>query len=155
MQTIGKRIHYFKLKHDLKSIIDNPFFHIAFYLIGYFLLYFSNKIEPTNLAGIGLYFLVLIILFIAILFLFIKTLAKKDLSVFFKTIITIIHISGVAVIIWWVKQPNWQIEKFWIEECWSALHSNCTSPKKQLFTFKFLSKFGILKQANTKMKTYL
>jgi hypothetical protein len=90
----------------LKSIIDRPLFHIIFYLLGFSLLYFSRKIDPTNLAGPGLDILVLLILLILILYLFTRTLIKKNITVLSKIIITVVHILGVAVIIWWGNQPD-------------------------------------------------
>jgi len=90
----------------LKSIIDRPLFHVALYLLGFLLLYVSHKVEPTNLAGPGLDMLVLLLLFIAILYLFIRTLVKKNITVLTKIIITVIHILGIGVIIWWMNQPS-------------------------------------------------
>ena len=87
-------------------MIDKPLFHVAVYLLGYLLLYISHKIDPTNLAGPGLDILVLLVLFILILYLFIRTLIKKDISMFSKVIIAVVHILGVAIIIWWGSQPS-------------------------------------------------
>ena len=92
----------------LKSIIDKPLFHFSFYLVGLLLLYVSHKIEPTNLAGPGLDMLVLLMLFISILYLFIRTLVKKNIIILSKVIITVVHILGVAIIIWWMNQPSLQ-----------------------------------------------
>jgi hypothetical protein len=90
----------------LKSIIDRPLFHVAFYLLGFLLLYVSHKAAPTNLAGPGLDMLVLLVLFISILYLLIRTLVKKNMTALSKIIITVVHILGVVVIIWWMNQPS-------------------------------------------------
>ena len=79
---------------------------MAFYLLGYLLLYVSHTTEPTNLAGPGIDMIVLFILLIGILYLFIRTLIKKDILLFSKIFITAIHILGVSVIVWWANQPS-------------------------------------------------
>ncbi|PVD53322.1 hypothetical protein DC498_05450 [Terrimonas sp.] len=70
------------------------------------LLFFSHKIAPTNLAAPGLDIPVLFLLFISMLYLFIRALVKKKITVLLKITITIVHILGVAVIIWRVNQPS-------------------------------------------------
>ena len=89
----------------MKNIIDRPLFQVAFYLPGFLLLYVSHKVAPTNLAGPGLDILVLFVLFIVILYLFIGTLANKNIPVVSKIVILVVHILGIAVIIWWLNQP--------------------------------------------------
>lgn len=90
----------------MKIKIDIPIFHVAFYLIGFLLLFIAHKIAPSSLAGPGLDMLVLFLLTISILTLLIGTLVTKSISVFSKIAITVVHVLGVAVIIWLMKQPS-------------------------------------------------
>jgi competence protein ComGC len=75
-------------------------------LLGFLLLYISHKVAPTNLAEPGLDMLVLLLLFISILYLFIRTLVKKSITVLTKIIIAVVHILGIAVIFWWMNQSS-------------------------------------------------
>jgi len=90
----------------LKRVIDKPLFHFTFYLLGFLMLHISHKVAPTNLAGPGLDMLVLLLLFVSILYLFIRTLVKKNINVLTKIFTAVIHILGVGVIFWWMNQPS-------------------------------------------------
>ncbi len=90
----------------LKKKIENPIFHIVFYLAGLTMLFSSNKIEPTNLAGPGLDLWVLLLLFVGMLYLLIVAWIKKEITILSKIIISIIHILGIAIVIWWGNQPK-------------------------------------------------
>ncbi len=82
-----------------------PLFHILFYIAGFILLFISNRIDPTSLAGPGLDLVFLLFFAIVILSLLIKNFISKNI-IRNKIIILIIHVIGILIVSWMLSQPT-------------------------------------------------
>ena len=80
--------------------------HLAVYILGFPLYLISNHFSPTNLAGPGLDFLVLIIWVISIFVCLRALFINKQVSKKTRAAIIIIHVSGILLMLILLSQPT-------------------------------------------------
>jgi len=87
------------------KIFKNPIFHILFYAAGFFLLIWSHKIAPSNLAGPGLDSWVLLLIVVAVIILFFTNLRGTN-KIIYKRCIIVIHACGIGLLFYLLSLPT-------------------------------------------------
>ena len=95
----------FKHLH-LGELIRSPWSHIAFYVFGFAAFLLTHKISPTSLGGPGLDALVLVAFALSIIGILIWTIFLKGIAFSNWLSIIIVHIAGIATLVWWVTHPS-------------------------------------------------
>ena len=91
-------------RRGISNPLKRPWVHMAFYAIGFLTLIISHEIAPTNLAGLGLDALVLLVLVALILYLFIEGLLQSRISIFTRVLILLVHLTGMYLLFWLLNE---------------------------------------------------
>lgn len=90
----------------MNSNLEKPIVHVLFYLLGFCLLLLTIKFSPTTLAGPGLDFVLMVIMFLSIIYFLVIVWFKLKVTLLQKIFISIIHLIGVSTIWLFINLPT-------------------------------------------------